>query len=69
MWRGGFISLRYFDTPYQFSVSEGDIVEFVATVRGFDTYTSTSGDIVTLPLLHVTDFQELAFPGTVESAR
>ena len=69
VWRGGFISLRYFDTPYQFSVSEGDIVEFVATVRGFDTYTSTSGDIVTLPLLHVTDFQELAFPGTVESAR
>lgn len=69
VWRDGFISLLYFDAPYQFSVSEGDIVEFVATVKGFDTYTSKSGDIVTLPLLLVTDFQELAFPGTVESAR
>ncbi len=67
-WLGGTITLIYRDAPYQFSVDEGDIVEFVATVSGFDTYTSRGGELVTLPLLFVTEFQELAFPGTVESA-
>ncbi len=68
-WFGGAIILLYWDVPYLFSVGEGDIVEFVATVVGFDTYTSVSDKIVTLPLLQVVEFQEMEYPGTVEQAR
>lgn len=66
VWRGGAVALRYWDTPNLFSVSDGDIVEFVATVSGFHTFTSTSDHIVTLPLLEVVEFREMEHPGTVE---
>ncbi|MXY94705.1 MAG: hypothetical protein F4047_07630 [Caldilineaceae bacterium SB0670_bin_27] len=68
VWTDGHIALIYWDVPSQFSISEDDIVEFVATVEGFYTYTSTSEHIITVPRLRVVEFQEMAFPGTVEDA-
>ena len=68
IWLGGDIILLYWDAPPLFSVSEGDIVEFIATAVGFATYTSMSDRIVTVPLLEVTEFQEMVYPGSVEDA-
>ncbi len=67
IWLGGSIALVYWDAPPQFSViSEGDIVEFVATVIGFETATNVNDDIFTVPLLNVVAFQEMEYPGTAE---
>ena len=65
-WLGGGITLLYWDVPTRLSVDEGDVVEFVATVVGFDTYTSVSDNLVTIPLLVVTEFREMNYPGTVD---
>ena len=46
--------------------TKADVVEFVATVVGFNTYTSVSDNLVTIPLLVVTEFREMNYPGTVD---
>ena len=66
IWLGGSIALLYWDAPPQFSVSEGGIVEFVATVMGFETATNMNDDIFTVPLLNVVALQEMEYPGIVE---
>lgn len=67
-WSGGYITLLYWDASPWFSVSKGDIIEFVATVAGFDVL-GDDEQLFTLPLLEVVELQEMEFPGTVEQAR
>ena len=61
-WDGGVVTLLYWDPPLLFSVTEGDIVEFVATAIGLDALPG-GGEF---PMLRVEEFQEMAYPGVTE---